>query len=898
LEELNTVICDDCIEAMKKIPDNSIDSCVTDPPYGLSQEPNIRDVLTNWLSGEKYEHGSAGFMGRSWDSFVPGPKYWEELFRILKPGAHILVFSGTRTYDLSVIALRLAGFEIRDQLQWIYGCLSEDTEILTVNGWRNHKNIKKNDIVFSMNLDKNKLGTSGVNHVYKYRHDGKMISIKNHNTDQLLTLNHKVICKQGKRHQRNKKREWYTDARYNYRDASMIDSTWYTFPVASCYDGDYSIGCDFAEVIGWVLSEGNYQKDCNAVNIYQSSVNAKNVSRIKYVLGRSGIGYNEYKRNRTYKGRKYVEHQFYISGEDANKIKKIIPNKKPTRMLWHLRLKEKDRLITGLCRGDGSSNDKGRFIAFYQNNMKFLEWFQVLIHLSGKQGWINDEKWSCSIHYNDSTQIQGKHHKDRIVDYSGIVWCINTDSGNFIARRNGKIFITGNSGFPKSMNISKAIDKKFGKEREVISETVTKSGGMANVNKVNKEQGFRPNNYNEHGNIFQETAPASEEAKIWDGWGTQLKPAHEPICLARKPLEGKNIVENILALGTGGINIDECRIPVNPNVDDMLRKTERGKRETATWDEGSGFKNENNEVTGVRPEGRWPTNILLQHHQDCKHIGFKEVKGHKGYPNGPGGVHCHEYQKEHQDVISYTQASSIKDNEPWKGHANADGNEIVEDWNCHPDCPIKILNDQSGFLRSGINCTRTKEGMFLEHGGLGGAGDVQITHGDSGGASRFFYCAKASKSEKNKGCGDLPEKMIGHNRFDKCGKCGGYILQNQTRPSACKCEEPERVHNTVKGNTHPTVKPLKLCRYLVSLITPKGGTVIDPFAGSGSILIAAKQDGFNFIGIDKEEEYCEIARCRLDAGLDEDADGGYSMVVIRSRKNEKSMEQKTFFDLE
>jgi site-specific DNA-methyltransferase (adenine-specific) len=526
--ELNKVICDDCIEAMKKIPDNSIDSCVSDPPYGLSKEPDIKEVLTHWINDDEYEHGGSGFMGRSWDSFVPGPKYWKELFRILKPGAHALIFSGTRTYDLLVIALRMAGFEIRDQMQWIFG-----------------------------------------------------------------------------------------------------------------------------------------------------------------------------------------------------------------------------------------------------------------------------------------------------------------------------------SGFPKSMNVGKAIYKVKGKD-----------------------------------------------AKKWFGWGTQLKPANEPICLVRKPLLRKNIVENVLDMGTGSINIDECRIPVNPDVDDMLRKTDRGKRKTVTWEKGSGFKNENNDLTGVRPEGRWPTNILLQHHPDCKHIGLKEVKGHKGYPKGPGGIWKNDYQKEHQDATGMTQTSTKKDNEAWEGHANKNGNEIIEDWDCHPDCPIKILNYQSGFLQSGENCTRTMEGTFLEHGGLGGAGDVQTTHGDSGGAARFFYCGKASKAEKNKGCENLPEKTIGHNRFDKCGECGGYILQNPTRPSACKCENPVRVHNTVQGNTHPTVKPLKLCRYLINLITPKDGIVIDPFAGSGSILVAAKQLEFKFIGIDKDEEYCEIAKCRLGAEFNGDIDDSYSMVRVIRRPNDKSMEQKTFFELE
>jgi site-specific DNA-methyltransferase (adenine-specific) len=140
---------------------------------------------------------------------------------------------------------------------------------------------------------------------------------------------------------------------------------------------------------------------------------------------------------------------------------------------------------------------------------------------------------------------------------------------------------------------------------------------------------------------------------------------------------------------------------------------------------------------------------------------------------------------------------------------------------------------------------------------------------DSGSASRFFYCAKASKSERNKGVRNDIEKTIGHNRFDKCENCGGFILQNQDRPSACHCEEPKRVDNIIKGNHHPTVKPVSLMRYLCRMITPKNGTILDPFMGSGSTGVGAKVEGFSFIGIEREEEYCKIARARIDAWEEE-----------------------------
>ena len=122
----------DCIEAMREMPENSIDSIVTDPPYGLVKQPDIRKVLEHWLKGESFGGSEKGFMGKTWDSFVPGPGYWEEVYRVLKPGGHLLSFAGTRTVDLLGIALRFGGFEIRDTLMWVYG-----------SGFAKSKNISK-----------------------------------------------------------------------------------------------------------------------------------------------------------------------------------------------------------------------------------------------------------------------------------------------------------------------------------------------------------------------------------------------------------------------------------------------------------------------------------------------------------------------------------------------------------------------------------------------------------------------------------------------------------------------------------------------------------------------------------------------------------------------------------
>ncbi|MTV50912.1 hypothetical protein GJ688_18500 [Heliobacillus mobilis] len=97
MQSINKVLQGDRLDLLKKLPNHSVDACVTDPPYGLSKEPNFREVFSKWMAGEDYIHRNKGFMGKSWDSFVPGPAIWREVYRVLKPGGHILCFSGTRT---------------------------------------------------------------------------------------------------------------------------------------------------------------------------------------------------------------------------------------------------------------------------------------------------------------------------------------------------------------------------------------------------------------------------------------------------------------------------------------------------------------------------------------------------------------------------------------------------------------------------------------------------------------------------------------------------------------------------------------------------------------------------------------------------------------------------------
>ena len=227
---------------------------------------------------------------------------------------------------------------------------------------------------------------------------------------------------------------------------------------------------------------------------------------------------------------------------------------------------------------------------------------------------------------------------------------------------------------------------------------------------------------------------------------------------------------------------------------------------------------------------------------------------------------------------------------PW---INENGQESVVAYECAEGCPVAAMDRQSGVLKSGkVEPHHTKNGTLQPSGGgyMGRFGDIPLTgYGDQGGASRFFntfepdytepflYTGKASKADKNDGLDDLParaqhrieEQTVSTQSNRRCRKCG---LVKFGKPF-CECAEPEweETEGSKSGNFHPTVKSQALMRHLVRLVTPKGGIVLDPFAGSGSTLVAAVTEGMKFVGIEREPEYHALAKARTDAVLERES---------------------------
>ena len=288
------------------------------------------------------------------------------------------------------------------------------------------------------------------------------------------------------------------------------------------------------------------------------------------------------------------------------------------------------------------------------------------------------------------------------------------------------------SGFPKSLNIGKAVDAKIltgNSDSKALKHTndVLREKTGKSYTRIVKNNGIMGNDLKEKRNVI-ETKSTTNQARQWEGWGTALKPAHEPIVLARKPLEG-TVAENVLKYGTGGINIDGCRIGTKTKINSSKPRADR-----------TGFVKGFTEgtETAEKDYGRYPANVM-----------------HDG---------------------------------------------LEQEW------------------------------------------------------ARFFYCPKVSKNERNRGLDDFEEKKTS----SMSGRRDPHDMGNS------------KIDNDVTGrfvtkrkNIHPTVKPNELMKYLCRLVTPKGGTVLDPFMGSGSTGMAAKDEGFEFIGIEKEKEYFEIAKQRI-----------------------------------
>jgi DNA modification methylase len=379
------------------------------------------------------------------------------------------------------------------------------------------------------------------------------------------------------------------------------------------------------------------------------------------------------------------------------------------------------------------------------------------------------------------------------------------------------------SGFPKSTNISAMIDKHFHAEREVI--------GIKHVSKDLTRNGLKGDMLvlgSAASTDVNITAPSTDDAKKWVGWGNNLKPACENWWLCRKPLSEKTLAANCLKWGTGGLNIDKSRVGSEPR--------------------STGTRNPH-EISGVN------------------------------------GIYGKDYRTDRQQTYDANKPSKR-----FPSHVLFSHSLFCTDTVCDASCPVLALEQQSGVRKSvrsmrGDHSDIRGDNYNRSNGATIPGTDSMRGYQDTGTASRFFhcftpdvpflYCAKSSRSERNLGCEGLPQvsKQRPSPVTEICAKCEKWHSSSMgiiNRPnSTCTCVEPVFEVHELKpySNTHPTVKSQSLMKYLVSLITPDNGIVLDMFAGSGSTLCAAIAEGYHFIGIEQsdtpDEPYCTIARARI-----------------------------------
>lgn len=400
-------------------------------------------------------------------------------------------------------------------------------------------------------------------------------------------------------------------------------------------------------------------------------------------------------------------------------------------------------------------------------------------------------------------------------------------------------------GFPKSLDVSKAIDRAAGATREVVGYDASRArpnrlyegGAIGNIGGTGKASDRTDNG-------ATITAPATEASQQWEGFGTALKPAAEFWILARKPLSESTVAANVLKWGTGALNIDGCRVNSGPSSSVERRKSKAPGESVG----GTGWTTparppEYNQQRPGEEAGRWPAHLVLSHDENCVLVGTEKVKGSRVEKPCP------------DPEISGHKWGTMQGNRGPRGIGDENNEETVEVWACVPGCPVRMLDDQAGVRKSGTGAVMRASAKGYRPNALGAEsrpeGTKMVEYGDSGGASRFFYTAKASRSEREAGLlGKIP-----------CAKCGE--LSSKTHKDASGKEV------SCVRDVHPTIKPLELMRWLCRLVTPPGGKILDPFMGSGSTGCAALLEGFDFVGIDKEHDYCMIAKARIEHAAEE-----------------------------
>lgn len=555
-------------------------------------------------------NGKPVWSGNSWDAtgIERDPEFWAEVYRVLKPGGFVFAFAGARTGHWQATAMELAGFIMHPMHMWMYGCMDPETECLTRRGWSKYWEISTDDEVLQWDAATGALTWTRPEAIHEYPFDGEMVVLENRHTRQVLTPNHRVYAKI-RRHGRHPKPTVYEVVEAN--DVDLRSSAWQVdLPLAGDLREGAAVDPNYAYLVGWWLTDAWPHRDANACCFSQCK--PETLARLRAALEPCGASeYVKQAKKETHAN----EHSFYLTGPMADRLRSEFPDRALPWSVLGWDRHARSRLYRGLMDGDGSqpSENAGSPTyahTFWSQDQDRRDVFMALALSLGMRCYEDAEKGAVYVNTTrDTTQLQTRHRSARM-PYTGMVWCLTVPTGAFVVRRDGKPFITGNSGFPKGHDASKAIDKHLGTEdlREVV-DTRYEARRFAPGATVVREGGYRKRDEDD-GNeqTFAATIErgGSPEARQWDGckYGTQTqKPAMEPIYLGQKPYDGKP-VESILKWGVGAFDIDGCRVPASGRP---ARQSLGDMPSTACYGEGL----HGSKAVGTTNEGRYPANVLL-----------------------------------------------------------------------------------------------------------------------------------------------------------------------------------------------------------------------------------------------------------------------------------------------
>ena len=980
-----------CLDLLRLLPDESVDSMVTDPPAGIAfmgkewDTPNVSNYHVysgaagnapriGQHKGNRKEHLRARGVFVSHMTSV-----MEECLRVLKPGGYALVWAIPRTSHWTMTAIEEAGFEIRDVVSHLFGCLSEDTELLTLDkGWVQYQRIERGDLALCYDNETTAYSWQAVENLFVYPYSDTAYRISGEKTDQIVSKGHRCLVEQ--------------DGRTVFRESEALqrqEGVPVLEDVQSLLDAvplpNGHTGGKKHHLRRELCQESHFPKESRSAEPEEDTAGRNEMPRVRKHTFQSSVASqtdSSWQREDVLQpflpGKMVFGQQRY--GRDRTPGEIRVDGEKPRKLSA-----ENDRLQQSSL--EGRSNllqEEGELREHQVYSMServppYGEEGQVRhgaqTSRCAEVRSVSDEIGICASRGSRSNQqfdlepvsLRNQQRPQTVrasrftstdlaevseIRYEGKVWCVKTPTGAFVARRNGKAFVTGNSGFPKSLNVSKALDKAGGVRKSIVSLKRSliehfKESGLSKK-EVDLKCGFRASNYltlpregkkpdpwcytlpseikwkkikqvlcvedskldaafaqaqrevigqrpvvrgvgftSDGPSEIDITLPATDAALQWEGWGTALKPAAEFWILARKPLIG-SVAANVLEHGTGGLNIDGCRIGTRGGSEIPSGVTRRNADLQKAGYRPNSYQHHQPEAP--KPAGRWPANLVLSHIASawwclkCQNeVGERRTKAGKEGRTCPNCNHVHRkatlpgetkcvdcgerFEVYRETVgpepcscgstsavfvpgcrqIGHKKIRSSHVNKPhakphlrstsflkqaargygaeradteFRGIADPDGKETVEAWECADGCPVRMLDEQSGTLSStGKRSNRSKSAVVA--GTAWGVNNHQSVEypGDKGGASRFFYCAKPSKREKTAGLEDR--------------------------------------------NHHPTVKGVDLMRWLIRLITPSGGLVLDPFSGSGTTGIAAHLEGMVFLGMEQDASYVDLANQRI-----------------------------------